>query len=128
MTIGKALEDRRQDVCPRCRGGGQRQRAALGVAERLKLLAHTLECVEDAGGVLSDETPGFGEPAGPPVSLDEVLSDGCLKGLEVLGRGRLADSAGLRGRGYGATPPDLDKQPQPKRVECVNYARRESHV
>jgi hypothetical protein len=127
MALGEALEDERQHVAARRGRRRERQLPALRVAQGAQLLLHALERVEHALGVERDDLAGLREGAPAPVTAHELLPDGGLERLEVLGRRGLAHAARLgRGRDRPAAA-QLDEEPQSRRVERVNYAVGESH-
>jgi hypothetical protein len=107
VALGEALQDRGQHVAAGRRGGGERQRAALGVAQRAQLLLHVLQRVEHTLRVRGHDLAGLGEPAGAPVPLDEPVAHRRLEGLQVLGRRGLAHAAHVGGRGDRAAALDL---------------------
>ena len=130
MTIGEALRIETAGRMSPCRGGGQAWTCRVGVPERLELPRAYPRGCRGRGGVLERRGARlFRWPAcRPPVSLEQGPLQRLPQGLEVL----VADGRPTReasAAGYGATPPDLDKRPSRKAGrDCVDYARRESHV
>src|SRR3954452_23704263 len=62
VTVGEALQDRRQDVAARSRRSRQRQGSALGGVEGAQILLHRLERVEHAQSVYRYDLTSLGQP------------------------------------------------------------------
>src|SRR3954466_8420160 len=128
MSIGEALKDRWQHVAARRRRSGEGQRSSLGTPQRTQIVLHPLERVEHPRAVARHYLAGVREPARPSVSLDQLLPDGSLERLQVLGGRRLTHPARIRRRRDRSAPAELDEQPEPRRFERINYAGRERHL
>jgi len=75
---------------------------------------------EDARGVAGDHAPGVREAAPAPVAAEQHPARRGLERPQVHRCRRLADRAGVGGRGDRAPPLHLEQQPQPERAHALD--------
>jgi hypothetical protein len=119
MPCGEPAQRARDDDEARHAAGGDRERPLVSALQRLQVALHDVERVQHPGGVRGNDAPGLGQPASPPVAVQQQPSGGGFERAQVH-RGRwLSDRARGGSGGDRSASVDLNEQLQAQRVDAL---------
>jgi hypothetical protein len=112
MIAAKTAKRVREEIDPGSRRGANVDRARVQARKRMNFLLACGQCRQGLACARGEHTPGLGEPAPTPVSLDQGLPRSRLEQTKVLARARLADPDCLGGSRDAPASLDFDEQAQ----------------